>query len=191
MSGFYGHHELVGEPATPVHYGVEEGQEGFGEEDYDPNTSSPDIGSNAEVGGVDVDTNTNELPNVGTGSSTLLESNDVNLTGMSESPMTPVTEGNGANVNGSGQAGQQVSTRPAAESWISQTYESVIKGINRQGTTTTTIAQAGASQSPVASGPSNPVTLTQTGVNGISLHGNLVLFAVLGIVVGLVVFGDF
>jgi hypothetical protein len=173
---FFGSFEVLDPPATPVHYGIEEGQEGFTAEDYDPYTSSDDLGSTAELGGTQVQTATYDLPD---------DANVVNLTGMSESPMTPVTTGNGANVNGSGQAGQQIPSRAAAESWISQVYESVARGITRQGTTTTTTVQA-ASTAP-ATGSAPPV-LMQSPVAGISLHGNLVLFFIIGVIIAVVVF---
>lgn len=172
----WGQFEILEPPATPIHYGIDDGQEGWTDEDYDPYTSSDDLGSNAELGGAAVGTATYDIPD---------DANVVNLTGMSESPMTPDTEGNGANMNGSGQAGQQIPSRAPAESWISQVYESVARGITRQGTTTTTVTQA-AAELPVTS--SAPITLVQSPIAGMSLHGNLVLFFIIGVIVAVVVF---
>jgi hypothetical protein len=189
---FFGHHEVLAAPATPVHYGIEDDLNGggIGTDFSDPNAGSEEIGSNAELGGSEAESSTYDLyglPINDTTEDSIVGTNTVNLTGMSESPMTPVGT-NGANVNGSGSAGQQIQTRNRAESWISQIYESVAHGITRQGTSVTTASQAPATQGVISSAP---VTLVQSSAAGISFHGNLVLFAILGIVIGLVVFGDF
>ncbi len=41
---YYGSHEILADPATPIHYGIDDGQEGYSEEDYDPYTSPPSSG---------------------------------------------------------------------------------------------------------------------------------------------------
>jgi hypothetical protein len=187
---YFGHFELVAEPATPVHYGIDDGQEGYIAENYDPDTGSDQIGSNAELGGEEAESATYDLygmPINDTTESSIVGTNTVNLTGMSESPMTPVDTDTGvANINGSGQAGQQIFTRNPANSWISQTFESLARGLSRHGQNTTTITQAGAPTTPV--GVTTPPVLQQTGIAGISLHGNLVLFFIIGAVIAVIVF---
>lgn len=187
---YYGSHEILADPATPIHYGIDDGQEGYSEEDYDPYTSANVIGSNPELGGEVAETATFDLygiPINDTTESSIVGSNTVNLTGMSESPMTPDTE-NGANINGAGSAGQQVFTRNHANSWISQTLESLGRGISRQGVSATTVSQAGAAQGPSGTSPATPPVLTQTGVAGISLSANLVMFFIVGAIIAAIAF---
>jgi hypothetical protein len=173
---FYGNVEILPPEGTPVHYGVEGDEAGFSSEFYDPYTSADAIGSNAELGGDSAAVGNSDWENFN-------DADVVNLTGQTESPMTPSTTG--PNLNGAGTAGQQIPSRHLAQT-LSSALHSVMTGLVRQGGTVTAITQAPIPQSPTA-----PVTLVQSPVAGISLHGNLVLFFVVGAVVALILFPRF
>lgn len=138
----------------------------------DPDTSPNEIGSGPELGGTDGEVSTYDDLN---------DEETTNLTGQSDTAMlaNAPPQGTATNPAGSGSAGQQVASvapDPAATDAVHE--------VSHPGT-------AGAVLTSIFKSPSetfkkSTATLTQTSQAGISLHGNLVLFFILGIILGVI-----
>jgi len=139
----------------------------------DPDTSANDIGSSAELGGAHGDAATYD---------DLDDAQVINLTGQSDTAMVAGTTENGTAENpaGSGSAGQQImSVRrdPAATDQI--------RGLVRSGQSHGAVL-ASTFHSPRRDGVTNrgSAPLVQTSQTGISLSANMILFFILGCILG-------
>jgi hypothetical protein len=143
------------------------------EEYNDLDTSSDQIGSGAELGGV-------SSP-VGTPfGSRLTEADTVNLTGMSESPMLFGVM-DGPNVNGSGSAARQLPSRSLNYS-ATQVSQALQSEANWRGISLATLSSA-------PRRARGPMVLQQSRQSGMSLSGNMALFFFIGALFAVVVWG--
>lgn len=141
------------------------------EEFNDPDTSANVIGSNAELGGVSTNVKTYDDHT---------DSDVINLTGMSESPMVATDDDPAGILNpaGSGGAGQQVAAL-VADPDAANDISDLVRSSNAAGQV---VGQAVLAPRPA---PAAPV-LVQTSQRGLSLHANLILFFILGATLGVI-----
>jgi len=143
----------------------------------DTTDDDPVVGSGPELGGQESTAATYGSTHIATG---LTDPDTVNLTGMSESPMTP--NPSGPNVNGSGSpSAQQVRSRALSSQAVQLAANSTLAGISHFGNTVADNLFAPRKSTA-------PTVLMQTNQKGLNFTGNLVLFFIIGVILAMVIF---
>jgi len=174
--------DILEPPATPPRYtsGVTDDAIGMtgGASDLNDETTADDpvVGSGPELGGQESTATTYGSNGVASG---VTDEDTVNLTGMSESPMT--ANASGPNVNGSGApSAQQVSSRAPSGIGTQIATSDIVSGISKFGSSI--------ADSLFAPRKSNaPMVLMQTKQAGLGKWGNLALFFMIGLLIAMVV----
>lgn len=138
----------------------------------DPDTSANVIGSGPELGGVSGEVSSYD---------SLDDDQVINLTGASETPMVADDEplGSQPNPSGAGSAGPQLLSRVPDPQATDQVQGLVRSGFHMG----SVLARVFGAPEPQRGDP----VFVQTSQAGISLHANLVLFFILGVVIALIV----
>jgi hypothetical protein len=137
----------------------------------------PVVGSGPELGGQSTVAATSGSTGIGNG---LTEADDVNFTGMTESPM--IANANGPNINGSGVDAQQLPSRSFSPQSVQQVVSDVTSSISKLGS-----SLAGSFTAPRKTTP-GAMQLQQTSQAGLSFGANFFLFFILGAILALVIF---